>query len=73
MVTITPARELRLDHILGYLTEGFRADFFLLDLSAPNLAPIDISTLYESIVLRAKSLNVVSTFVNGISSYIRGR
>ena len=72
MVTTTPASVLRLDHIMGYLTNGYRADFFLLDLSAPNLAPIDTSTLYESIVLRAKSLNVVATYVNGVPTYVRG-
>ncbi|MHA1145026.1 MAG: amidohydrolase family protein [Candidatus Helarchaeota archaeon] len=71
MVTINPARVFRLDHILGCLKEMNRADFFLLDLTAPNLRPINQSHIYETIVLRAKASNVVSTHVNGMKTHDR--
>lgn len=71
MVTINPARVFRIDHLIGCLREGNRADFFLLDLLAPNLSPLTLSQIHETIALRANSLNVVSTYLNGNVVYDR--
>ncbi|MHC1591217.1 MAG: amidohydrolase family protein [Candidatus Helarchaeales archaeon] len=72
MVTINPARVFRLDHILGCIKEMNRADFFLLDLTAPNLQPLKMENIHDFIVLRASSANVISTFINGEEVYGRG-
>ncbi|MHA1384446.1 MAG: amidohydrolase family protein [Candidatus Helarchaeota archaeon] len=69
MVTINPAQALRLDHLTGSLEEGKYADFFVLDLKSPNLIPF--KNIHDNIVLRAKSENVISTYVKGKLAYDR--
>ncbi|MFX1450370.1 MAG: amidohydrolase family protein [Promethearchaeota archaeon] len=69
MVTINPAKALRLDHLTGSLEEGKYADFFVLDLNAPNLIPIE--NIYDSLILRAKSENVIATYLKGRLAYER--
>lgn len=71
MVTINPAKALGMDHLIGSLEEGKYADFFVLDLNSPNLIPIE--NIHDSIVLRAKSENVISTYIKGKLAYERHR
>ncbi|MHA1377836.1 MAG: amidohydrolase family protein [Candidatus Helarchaeota archaeon] len=67
MVTKNPAKALRLEHLTGSLEKGKYADFFVLDLNSSNLKPMN--NIYNSIVLRAKSENVVSTYLKGKVAY----
>ncbi len=69
MVTINPAKALRLDHLTGSLAKGRYADFFILDLNSPNLIPME--NVYDSIILRAKSENVIATYIKGRLAYER--
>ena len=69
MVTINPARALRLDHLTGSLDAGKYSDFFIIDLNSPNLIPLE--NIHDGIVLRAKSQNVLYTYVKGKRAYER--
>ncbi len=48
---------------IGLLDEGFHADFFVFDLTRPNVAGME--NIIQAIVLRGKSENVIKTFVDG--------
>ncbi len=63
MVTVNPAQALRLEHLIGSLEVGKYADFFVLDLNSPNLR--NVENLLDGVVLRAKSENVMKTYVKG--------
>ncbi|MHA1277847.1 MAG: amidohydrolase family protein [Candidatus Helarchaeota archaeon] len=67
MVTINPARAFRLDQKVGSIAIGKRADFILLDLTAPNIAPF--SSIYDTLVLRVNPLNIIAVFIEGRSVY----
>ncbi|NVM03161.1 MAG: amidohydrolase family protein [Candidatus Helarchaeota archaeon] len=69
MVTINPAKALRLDHLTGSLAERKYADFFVLDLNSPNLVPME--NIYDSLILRAKSENIIATYLKGRLAYER--
>jgi cytosine/adenosine deaminase-related metal-dependent hydrolase len=67
MVTINPARALHLEHRVGSLNVGKLANFFLIDLNAPNLCPL--TSLYDALILRANPLNINSVFIGGTLAY----
>ncbi|HUX99699.1 MAG TPA: amidohydrolase family protein [Candidatus Deferrimicrobium sp.] len=67
MVTINPARALKLEQDIGSLNVGKMANFFLIDLNAPNLCPL--TSLYDALILRANPLNVKGVFIGGTLIY----
>lgn len=58
-----------LNRPIGIIEEGFHADFFVFDLSKPNVAGME--DLLKALVLRGKSENVLATFVNGKIAFER--
>ena len=60
-VTTIPSKALNLR--TGILSEGFQADFFVFDLTKPNVAFVD--DIYRAIVLRGSEMNVLQTYAAG--------
>ena len=65
MVTINAARAIKLDHDLGSIDPFKKADFLAIDLDAPNLQGINEENVHDFIVHRAKSENILGTYING--------
>ena len=63
MATINGARALGIDHLVGSLTPGKRADILLIDANQPNLAPI--TDPIASLVLQGQVSNVDTVMVDG--------
>ncbi|MGN7470815.1 amidohydrolase [Brevibacillus sp. SAFN-007a] len=63
MATIESAKLLGLEHEVGTLEAGKRADLILLDLKKPHLAPLH--DLHSLIAYSATGADVVTTIVNG--------
>jgi 5-methylthioadenosine/S-adenosylhomocysteine deaminase len=63
MATIIGARALHIDKITGSLEAGKRADFILVDTSAPHDTPL--YNVYAQIVYAMKDLDVRTTVING--------
>lgn len=63
MATINGARALGIDHLVGSLAPGKRADILLIDASHPNLAPI--TDPVSSLVLQGQVSNVDTVLVDG--------
>ena len=61
--TIGGARALRMEHLVGSLTPGKKADIILLDAGALNLFPVHDPV--HSVVQQACAFNVDTVFVNG--------
>lgn len=61
MVTVNPADTFNLDS--GWIGEGRKADFTVLDLDAPNMRPVH--NIYHSVVHRAKQENIKLVYING--------
>ncbi len=67
MVTINAARNFNLDEEFGSISKGRYADFFLIDLSDPNLfsSKLDSDNIYDLITQRTKSENIKKTYIKG--------
>lgn len=60
-VTTIPSKYLHLN--TGVIKQGYRADFFIFDLSKPNVAYIEDPI--KAIVLRGSESNIISTYLHG--------
>ncbi len=69
MVTINPAKALNLEKQIGSISVGNRADFFLIDLNAPNLNPF--TSFYDALVFRANPNNIILVYSGGKLAYER--
>ncbi|MHA1649061.1 MAG: amidohydrolase family protein [Candidatus Helarchaeota archaeon] len=67
MVTINPAKALKVDKEFGSIDKGKRADFFLIDLDAPNIQ--HSNSIYNALVLRANPSNIGAVFIGGKQIY----
>jgi len=65
MITINAARAINLDHDLGSIDPFKRADFLIINLSAPNLQGLNEENVHNFIVNRLKSENIIKTYING--------
>jgi 5-methylthioadenosine/S-adenosylhomocysteine deaminase len=76
MATIEGARALNLDHDIGSLEAGKKADLLLLDLHGANLAPVALEaeggSLLWNLVFAAGPANVDSVWVDGRQVLSRG-
>jgi 5-methylthioadenosine/S-adenosylhomocysteine deaminase len=63
MATITGARALRLDNIIGSLEKNKRADMILVSLAEPHAVPI--YNVYSQLVYALKGSDVTDVMVNG--------
>ena len=67
MVTINAAKNFNLDKEYGSISNGKFADFFLIDLCAPNLfsSKLDFNNIYDIITQRVKSENIKRIYIKG--------
>jgi cytosine/adenosine deaminase-related metal-dependent hydrolase len=65
MVTVNPADAFKLES--GWIGEGRRADFAVIDLDTPNMRPVH--NIYHSVVHRAKQENIKLVYINGRKAY----
>jgi cytosine/adenosine deaminase-related metal-dependent hydrolase len=67
MVTINAAKTFRIENKMGSISEGKMADFFLVDLNAPNFYTnnLNSSNIYDVVVQRLKSENIKRTYIKG--------
>ena len=69
MATIDGAKALGLEHMIGSIEVGKKADFILLDTTAPNLTPVvlndDGGNLLWNLVFSARGSNVTDVWVDG--------
>ncbi len=63
MATIDGARALGMDHIIGSLEPGKKADVIILDINKPHLTPI--YNPYSHLVYSAKGSDVFCSIING--------
>lgn len=64
MCTIRPARALKLDHLIGSLEVGKKADVILVDVEQPHLAPFGIMPV-QRLVYHASGQDVSHVIVDG--------
>lgn len=64
MSTIRPARALKLDHLIGSLEAGKKADIILVDVEQPHLAPFGIMPV-QRLVYHASGQDVSHVIVDG--------
>ncbi|MDF2609181.1 MAG: hypothetical protein K0R92_655 [Lachnospiraceae bacterium] len=68
MVTIDGAKALDMDHEIGSLEKGKKADIIAMDMNKTNMNPLHrsaVSNLYSAIVYSADGSNVSDVMVNG--------
>ena len=68
MATIEGARAVHLDHLIGSLEVGKRADLAVVDLASPHLTPryqLSPSNIYSHLVYAAKASDVSHVLVDG--------
>ena len=63
MATITGARALKLDSMIGSLEKGKRADLITIRLDAPHAVPM--YNVYSQLVYALKASDVADVMVNG--------
>lgn len=68
--TIGGARALRMDHLIGSIEVGKRADLVVFDGSGPTLA--NVHDPYQAIVFVAGTREVAEVWVDGVPSVLRG-
>jgi cytosine/adenosine deaminase-related metal-dependent hydrolase len=73
MVTINAARNFGLENKIGAISEGKFADFFMIDLNAPNFYSYKAKpeNIYPLIVHRTKSQNIKWVYIRGEKVYER--
>ncbi len=73
MITINAARNFNLEKMFGSISKGKFADFFLINLSDPNLfvSKIDFNNIYDLITQRVKSENIKKTYIKGELAFER--
>ena len=67
MITINAAKNFNLEKEFGSISKGKFADLFLIDLCDPNLfsSKVDSNNIYNLITQRAKSENIIKTYIKG--------
>ncbi|MCD6289754.1 MAG: amidohydrolase family protein, partial [Anaerolineae bacterium] len=68
LATIEAARALHMDHLVGSLEPGKRADLAIISLDAPHAVPrfnLSDANVYSHLVYTAKASDVISTWVDG--------
>ncbi|MFW9946168.1 MAG: amidohydrolase family protein [Candidatus Odinarchaeota archaeon] len=67
MVTINAAKMFNIESQIGSISEGKKANFFLIDLNNPNYytQKLDIDKFYALIISRTNSFNIKKTYVRG--------
>jgi len=67
MVTINAAKNFYIEKEYGSISKGKFADFFSINLCAPNLfsAKLDFNNIYDLITQRTKSENIKQTYIKG--------
>ena len=67
MITINAAKNFNLEKKFGSISKGKFADLFLIDLCDPNLfsSKVDSNNIYNLITQRAKSENIIKTYIKG--------
>jgi 5-methylthioadenosine/S-adenosylhomocysteine deaminase len=76
MATIDGARAIGLDHEIGSLEEGKRADLILVDLKRPSMLPVlrsPVRNIVPNLVLSARGEEVVMSIIDGRIVYEGGR
>lgn len=73
MITINAARNFKVANKIGSLSVGKRADFFLIDLEGPNYYTNELNKdkIFDIIVQRTKSENIVKTYIKGEAVFER--
>jgi cytosine/adenosine deaminase-related metal-dependent hydrolase len=73
MITINAAKNFRIEKDYGSLSEGKFADFFMVNLSAPNLYCFHIDKIhfYNLIVQRLNPNNIIKVYIGGNIVYER--
>ncbi|MFX0071028.1 MAG: amidohydrolase family protein [Candidatus Hermodarchaeota archaeon] len=68
MVTINAAKNFKIESSIGSIKKGKEADFFIIDLNAPNfyLNEINNRNILPLIVQRTKSENIKEVYIKGI-------
>lgn len=70
MATIDGAKLLHMDHLIGSIDEGKKADLVILDLERSNTLPA-IEDIYTRIVYSADQTNIVHTLIDGEFRYTK--
>jgi len=70
LATINGAKALHMDHLLGSIEEGKKADIIIIDLNTPHLTPCHDPVSH--IVYAAKGDDVYATIVNGEMLMLNG-
>ncbi len=67
MITINPARALRIDDTMGSLSKGKDANFILIDLNHPNyyVSRLNAKNLYPLIIQRTNTENLKKVYIKG--------
>ncbi len=68
MATIEAARTIRMDHEIGSLEEGKKADLIMIDMTKPNLSPVilkPIRNIIPNLVYSAKGNEVEMVVIDG--------
>ena len=63
MATIGGAQVLGMDHLIGSIEKGKKADIILLDMNQPHLTPL--YNCYSQIVYATRGADVKTTIING--------
>ncbi|MHA1762310.1 MAG: amidohydrolase family protein, partial [Promethearchaeota archaeon] len=67
MITVNPARALRIDDEMGSLSKGKDANFILIDLNHPNyhVARLNRKNFYPLIIQRTNAENIKKVYLKG--------
>jgi 5-methylthioadenosine/S-adenosylhomocysteine deaminase len=68
MITINGAKALNMDHEIGSLEKGKKADVIAIDIKSTNINPIhrsNVSNIYSAVVYSANGTDVSDVIVNG--------
>ncbi len=65
MVTVNAAKNFKLEEVIGSISEGKQADFFLINLNDSNFFTINNINLLDIIVHRTTSSNIKKVYIKG--------